>query len=501
MTIGTWLGANTEKRMRDDDDYGFDEDDDGEISPPTMRGSANLDPQDYARGPSGRGSSLLDDEIQEDTPSTPGRNPGAASAPDVGGTKDWSIIDAEDGPGMEATTYGAHPWGPGGATGYRPQSMQRTDMELRDTLLRDAHLGDADPTRQAKPMERDDMHNEPEVLETHDDVLVPPARWHGNRNQRPSNEGIPSDLIYDRDSYEYNNSSGDTIGSGVFDMEEGVTWRPRDGVFAHQFALPAYIGDEDEMGIQQSEMFDTTANEWRVVQPSAAGVPLSRTVEKYRPGYSPFVKRAAVPEMRPEVTGPRSHIEAFGRKTANLIVAEAKTQPLTARSQFVANAIEALGPGMAARASATAKKLVDMGYKPETALEDTIAHVVMHATVRDLQGAKRARGKLPNLDRLAGRIQKTKPQMQAAAAKHLGPLTKSTEKLKGDLGALFGSPAALGMGQVSEGSTSIVATPTLLTPRNLLLTAVVGIGGYYAWQNRKKIMRNARKLARKAGLR
>lgn len=488
--------------MRDaDDDYGFDEDD-GEISPPTMRGSANLDPQDYARGPSGRGSSLLDDEIQEDTPSTPGRNPGAATAPDVGGTNDWSIIDAEDGPGMEATTYGAHPWGPGGATGYRPTSMQRTDMALRDTLLRDAHLGDADLSRKPKPMERDDMHNEPEVLETNDNVEIMPPKWHGNRNERPSNEGIPRDTIYDRDSYEYSDSSGDTIGSGIFDMEEGVTWRPRDGQFAHQFALPAYIGDEDEMGIQQSEMFDTTANEWRVVQPSASGVPLSRTVDKYRSGYSPFVKRtAAMPEMRPEVTGPRSHIEAFGRKAANLIVAEAKAQPVAKRAQFVANAIESLGAGTAARTSATAKKLVEMGNNPQTALEDSIAHAVMHATVRDLQSAKRARGKFTNLDRLAARVQKTKPQMQAAAVKHLAPLAKNTSALKSDLGSLFSSPAALGMGQVAEGSTPAVITPTLFTPRNLVIGAVVSIGGYYAWQNRKKIMRNARKLARKAGLR
>lgn len=484
-----------------DDDYGFD-DDDGDMAVPTMRGSANLDPQDYARGPSGRGSSFLDDDLQEDTPSTPGRNPGAAAAPDIDGEDDWTISEAKDGPGMEATTYGNSPWGPGGAVGYRPESMKRTDMALRDTLLRDEGLGDADHTRTPKPAKRDDMHNEPEVLETEDGIEVPPARWHGNRNQRPSNAGIPSDLIYDRESYEYNNSSQDTIGSGVFDMEEGVTWRPRDGSFAHQFALPAYIGDEDELGVQQSEMFDTTANEWRVVQPSAGGVTLKTRVQEYKPGYSPFVKRA-VPEMRPEVTGPRSHIEAFGRKAAALVVAEAKARPPATRSQFVANAIEALGPGMAARASATAKKLVEMGHPPQTALEDTIAHAVMHAAVSDLQSAKRARGKLPNLDRLAGRVSQMKPQMQAAAVKHIAPLTQNTKALKSDLGALYGSPAALGMGQVSEGSSiSTVSAPmTLLTPRNLIITAVVGIGGYYAWQNRKKIARNAKRLARKAGLR
>jgi hypothetical protein len=486
-----------------DDDFDYD-DDDGDMSVPTMRGNANLDPQDYARGPSGRGSSFLDNDLQEDTPSTPGRNPGAASAPDIDGEDDWTIQEPEDGPGMEATTYGNQPWGPGSAVGYRPQSMQRTDMALRDSMLRGGPaMGDVDasvdPSRNPKPMKRDSMHDEPEVLETNDSVEVPPARWHGNRNQRPSNAGIPEDTIYDRESYEYNDSSQDTVGSGIFDMEEGVTWRPRDGSFAHQYALPAYIGDEDELGVQQSEMFDTTANEWRVVQPSAGGVTLKTRVDQYKPGYSPFVKRP-VPEMRPEVTGPRSHIEAFGRKTAALVVAEAKAQPPAARAQFLANAVEALGSGTAARASAVAKRLVDAGQSPATAVEDSVAHAIMSATVSDLQSSKRSLGKLPNLDRLASRVSRTRGQMQTAAVKHIAPLTRSTAALKGDLGALYGSPAALGMGQITDTSVSALSS-SLMTPRNLLIGAVVGLGGYYAWQNRKKIARNARKLARKAGLR
>jgi hypothetical protein len=486
-----------EQRMSDDD---YDFDDDGEMAVPTIRGNANLDPQDYARGPSGRGSSLLDDDLEEDTPSTPGRNPGAASAPDIDGDDDWDIQTPKDGPGMAATTYGNHPWGPGSAVGYRPQSMQRTDMALRDTHLRG--MGDVENEIKPKPMERDSMYDEPEVLEVDDNVEVPPARWHGNRNQRPSNAGIPSDIIYDRESYEYDDSSQDTIGSGIFDMEEGVTWRPRDGMFAHQYALPAYIGDEDELGVQQSEMFDTTANEWRVVQPSAGGVPLKTRVAEYKPGYSPFVKRP-VPEMRPEVTGPRSHIEAFGRATAALVVAEAKAQPPAKRAEFLARAVESLGPGMAARAGATAKKLVEGGQSPATAVEDSVAHAVMAAAVNDLKSANRVRGKLANLDRLAGCVRQTKAQMQQQAVKHIAPLTRDTEKLKNDLGALYASPAARGMGQVTEGGVTAPAAPaaTFFTPRNLIIGAVVGIGGYYAWQNRKKIVRNAKKIARKAGIR
>jgi hypothetical protein len=485
-----------------DDDFSFD-DDDGDMSNPTMRGNANLNPQDYARGPSGRGSSFLDNDLQEDTPSTPGRNPGAASAPDIDGESDWTIQEDEGGPGMAATTYGSHPWGPGSAVGYRPQSMQRTDMALRDSQLRggDGGMGDVETGRTPKPMNRDDMHDEPEVLQIEDTVAVQPARWTGNRNQRPSNVGIPEDTIYDRESFEYDDSSQNVIGTGIFGMEEGVTWRPRDGSFAHQYALPAYIGDEDELGVQQSEMWDTTANEWRVVQPSSGGVTIATSVPGFKPGFSPFVSRP-MPEMRPEVTGPRSHIEAFGRKTAALVIAEAKAQPPAARAPFLAKAIEALGPGTAARASATAKKLVESGASPTTAIEDSVAHAVMAATVNDLKSGNRANGKLANLDRLATCVSRTRPQMQAAAAKHIGPLAQDTAKLKSDLGALYSSPAAHGMGQITTGS-AITPPPatTLLTPMNLLIGAAVGIGGYYAWQNRKSITRNAKRLARKAGLR
>lgn len=484
-----------------DDDLDFD--DDGEMAIPTMRGNANLNPQDYARGPDGHSSSFLDDDLQEDTPSTPGRNPGAAAAPDLDDVDaSWAIQEPTDDPAMVATTFGAHPWGPGSAVGYRPQSMQRTDMALRDTQLRGG-MGDAESEMRPKPVERDDMHDEPEVLQVNDNAPVPPARWHGNRNQRPSNEGIPSDMIYDRESYEFNDSSQDTIGSGIFDMEEGVTWRPRDGSFAHQYALPAYIGDEDELGVQQSEMFDTTANEWRVTQPSAGGVSLKTRVERYKPGYSPFVKRQ-MPEMRPEVTGPRSHIEAFGRATAALIVKEAKAQPSVAkRAEFLTRAVDSLGPGMADRTAVTVKKLVQSGQEPNAAVEDAVAHAVMAATVNDLKSASRAQGKLGSLDRLASRVSQTRGMMQQHALKHIAPLTRDTTKLKNDLGALYASPAAHGMGQVTSGSAAAPASTqtALLTPRNLLIGAVIGIGGYYAWQNRKKIVRNAKRLARKAGLR
>lgn len=458
--------------MNDD----FDFEDDGELRTPTMRGNANLDPQDYSRGPSGRGSSILDDELQEDTFSTPGRNPGAASAPDIDGTSSWTISEDDDGPGMDQTTYGAHPWGPSAGAGYRPHSMARTDQALRDSNLGDVNT---DPIRSPKTMKRDDMHSEPEVLHSDDATEVQEARWSGNRNQRPSNVGIPEDTEYDRESFEYDDSSQNVIGTGIFGMEEGVTWRPRDGSFAHQYALPAYIGDEDEMGIQQSDMWDTTANEWRVTQPSGGGVPFARSVNSYKPT-----------EMRPETTGPRSHIEAFGRETAKAIIAEAQSTPPVARAAVIERALTALQPGSAAKVASTAKFLVDGGQAPQAALEDTIAHVVMNAAARDLRS-----GKCVRLDRLAAVSRHAKPRMQLSAAKHLGPLLKNKKSLHADMAALVASPALQGMGQVDVGQTTSV-----FTPRNLIIAGVLGVGGYYAWTHRKSIARNARRMARKVGI-
>jgi len=471
--------------------------DEGELALPTMRGNANLNAEDYARGPRGTRSSILDDDLEEDTPSTPGRNPGAAAAPDIDGTSSWQVQDDDDEPGMDQTTYGAHPWGPSAGTGYRPQSMQRTDAALRDSNLGDVGT-DNDPTRRPKRMERDDMHSEPEVMEVDDSVQISHPGWTGNRNQRPSNQGIPADTMYDRESYEYDDSSQDTIGSGIFDMEEGVTWRPRDGSFAHQYALPAYIGDEDELGVQQSEMFDTTANEWRVTQPSAGGVALKTRVQNLKPGFSPFVKRP-VAELRPEVTGPRSHVEAFGRAAAKLVVAEAKSQAPAARGVFIESATKALGPTASENVAKVAKTLVDMGHSPETALEDTLAHAIMHATARDLQNG---RGSLPSLDRLAGRVRRTRGAMQKEALKHIAPLVKSKPAKQADLSCLYRSPAASGMGQVSTDATATSAATsgsTLFTTRNLIIAGLLGAGGYWAWTNRKTITRNAKRWARKAG--
>ena len=471
-----------------EEDFGYD----GALERPTMRGSANLDVQDYQDifGP----SSILDDGLQEDVPSTPGRYPGAASATDIDGTSDFDMLEVPggmDAPGMKQTEYGSYPWGPGSSTGYRPYSQQRTGMELRA-------LGDDAPVQKPeRRMEHDDMAQEPEVINAVAVQEVGPwnKEWHGMRNQQPSNAEIDPMTIYDRTSYEHNDSSQSVIGSGIFSMEEGVAWRPRDGMFANQNAYPAYIGEEDELGVQQSELWDSTAEEWRVTQPTAGGVPLARKVAHMKG--SPF---AGMPEMRPEVTGPRSHVEAFGRKASRNLMVEASQYKVADRGRFLTAAMDALGPGGSARCKKAADALARAGYPPAVALEDAMAHCIMHAAVKDLtQKQKGNASQLPRLDKMASKARKQAPQMREAAGQHLAPLTANGNKLREDLGALYGSPAARGMGIVTdEGPPSADAPQAtgMLTTRNVVIGAGVGLGAYLLFSNRKKIVKNLKKWSK-----
>lgn len=484
--------------MEDEFDNLFD--DDGELEIPTMRGSANLDVEDY-QGYDGS-SQILDDELQEDIPSTPGRNPGAAAATDVEGTDDFDFLSVPggmDAPGMKQTAWGSHPWGPGSSSGYRPYSQQRTGMDLRA-------LGAEDESQMPamKPVERDSMHDEPEVINAVpvEEPVSWDEQWHGGRNQQPSNDQIDPMTMYDRTSYEYDDSSQDTIGNGIFSMEEGVTWRPRDGSFSHKFALPAYIADEDELGVQQSEMWDSTAGEWRVTQPSASGVALARRVNRMKPAYSPFASDQPPVQMRPEVTGPRSHIEAFGRKAARCLMLEAQAHTPGNRGRFLKNALDALGPNGAARAKAAADRLIAMGYRQDVAFEDAAAHLVMHAATKDLTDKRRARrpASLPRLDAMSKNVVSKASALRKAAVDHVGPLTQNGEALRKDLGALYHSPAGRGMGQVAEGNgePEVPANGNgndgVFTTRNVLIAGGVGLGAWFLFANRKKIAKNVKKI-------
>lgn len=471
-------------------------DDAGELAEPTMRGEANLDVQDY-QGWDGS-SSILDDELEEDTPSTPGFNPGAASATDVEGTSDFDMIHGDmSAPGMKQTDYGSYPWGPGSSEGYRPYSQQRTGMDLR-ALGADNEHGMPAP----KPMEKDSMHDEPEVINAVNVKRAVPwaQEWKGEQNRAPSNAEVDPMTLYDRTSYEYEDSSQDTIGSGIFGMEEGVAWRSRDGMFANQFAMPAYLADEDELGVQQSEMWDSTAGEWRVTQPTAGGVALARRTAHLKPAYSPFASdQPQHPQMRPEVTGPRSHIEAFGRKTARALVGEARTRRPAERGAFLKAALDALGPAGAAKAKAAADRLVKLGYRPDVAFEDAAAHLVMHAAAQDLAKPKASRSALPRLDKMSKKLVTKGGEVRKAAVDHLLPLSQDKQALKKDLGALYASPAARGMGDVVNGDSSTVPTAEpggLLTTRNVLIAGGVGLGAYFLFANRKKIAKNLKKIVK-----
>jgi hypothetical protein len=313
------------------------------------------------------------------------------------------------------------------------------------------------------------------------------------RNQEPSNAEIDPMTIYDRTSYEHNDSSQNVIGSGIFAMEEGVTWRPRDGMFADQNALPAYIGQEDELGVQQSAMWDSTAKEWRVTQVTAGGVPLARKVGHMKTPAG----LGAMPEMRPEVTGPRSHVEAFGRKAARSLITESNQHRPADRGRFLSAAMNALGPGGSARCQRAADALTRMGYEPAVALEDAMAHCIMHASVKDLtQKRKGNASQLPRLDRMGSKMRAQAHQMREAASQHLAPLTANGHELRKDLGSLYGSPAARGMGTVSEEGTPSADAPKangVFTTKNVMIAGGLGVVGYMLFANRKKIAKNLKK--------
>lgn len=474
--------------------------DDGLLEKPTMRGNANIDLEDYV-GSDTEGT-FLDDELME-TP--PRGQQGAAPAPDVEGTSQFEMLEEDpSAPGMQQTTYGDHPWGAGSGTGYRPFSQETTDLS-----------GDSAATATKLA-----------IRATSPDSEVPVKNFKAHqRNQMPSNADIDPLTIYDRESYEYDDSPGNVIGSGTFDMEEGMTNRPRDGIFANQFAEPAYIEDEDADGIQQSEMWDVEADNWRVTQVNASGVPLSRRSVALRPApkrFSPFVRQDEEPRaqlapmpkvanMRPEVTGPRSHIEAFGRKTAKLMVDEARMIPAgRQRSEFLARATEALGPKMSLKAKLVADRLIKLGFPPDMALEDTLAHCVMHATMNDLrERAQKGTPALPRLDNMAVNLRANQAGIRKAAVDHLQPLVADAKKLQTDLGTFFRSPAALGMGDVVQAAEPAVAPGTppaaqpaarpsaLLTPRNVIIGgAVIGIGYLAATRTEagRKVTANVRSM-------
>ena len=395
---------------------------------PTMRGNANLDIQDYA-DISSEGT-FLDDDLQEDVRSTPGS--GAAPAPDVEGTSQYEMEPEYDGPDAQQTTFGASPWGPGAGGGYRPMSMARTDLS----------------------------GNEDAAEITVDSVMKVSQYQPSQMNRMPSNADVDPETMYDRTSYEFASGSDAVIGNGIFEMEEGVTWRAEDGSFSHQYAFPAYIAEEDELGTQQSEMFDVVADNWRVVQPSGGGVTFSTTVPRLRGRpmidrtYSPFTNH-----LRPGTLNQSSRIEKFGRDAASVVLLEAASKASPAdRQAFLVRAIGSLGPGMAEKCHKVAERMIRMGMPAQKALQDTIAHCAMHAAISDLSSGRQGT-RLPSLDAMGAHVVKNKAKLRKSAVENLAPLTKNKAAAKADIAKLYQSPAAAGMGEVASEPAAPASAP------------------------------------------
>jgi hypothetical protein len=392
--------------------------------------------------------------------------------------EDFDLLGSDEGEiGANVSEHGSYPWKPGGGGGYRPASMH-TDLSGSDsTPDREIAVRMAD---QALPAHRARLEQ---------------------RNRQPSNRGIDPATIYDDSSFEFSGDPQNVIGTGIFSNEEGVVWNPRDGSFANDYALPAYIGQEGNLDVQQSQMWDSVANNWRVVQPSGGGVTFSTRVNGLKPTQSPFTDQQW--SMRPERTGPRSHIEAFGRAAAKAVVDEARLMPQPAmRAMFLTQATEALGVGQAAKCRQVAERLVQMGYSPDTALEDTLAHCVMHATMRDIADRSKGKAGLPRIDKMSAKVRANSGQIRQAVASHVAPLAMDQAAAKSDMSALVSSPAAAGMGQVA-----VPDAPATNTSRNLLLgAAAVGLGYLFLTKTeqgqavQKNVGKHARKFARKIGV-
>jgi hypothetical protein len=330
--------------------------------------------------------------------------------------------DPMTGPGYDQTTYGANPWGTGAGGGYRPMSQARTD---------DAPLGSAEAQRLA-----------------------------GSRRmaaQQPSNAAIDPETIYDRQSYEY--ESGNVIGAGIFDMPEGVTWNANDGVFANHYALPEYIAREPSMYPAQSQMIDSQTGLPTVVQPSAGGVQLAMEAPPGTQVYSPFTQmgpqtnRTPVPRV-PYSQTPRGMsgvpaangaVESFGQEAAVALIRRAAMMKAPQREQFIARAMQVLGPERARAAGAAIGRLMNMGYPSSHVVEQVFAHGVMHAVASEMAHVARTGTPVPPQQSVvraatAAAAEVGTQQQLARAAQRVVPALTNAQAARGELSAFGAAP-------------------------------------------------------------
>lgn len=397
----------------------------------------DTDDLDAAFGPGNAISSSSEgsDFSMDEGPDEIGAGPATDLEPYVPSTRDAS-------PDEKETDHGSHPWGAGGSSGYRPMSMSMTDRSM----------GEANEQKSVKSVQQQHIQE--------------------------ASRGIDPLTIYDRDAQSWN-YGGDTVGHGIFDMEESGGNLPGYGIFGNQYAMPGYLAREPIMDVAESEMWDIEAGDWRVVQPSAGGVPLSRRT------FSPFAKDGKRPaswtQLRPVPSGPQSHIEAYGRGAASIVMFAAKRIPdVKMRSMFIDQALNSLGPRAKTIATKTVQKLIQFGYPSEKALEDTVAHLIMHATAKEMRWGSH----LPHLDILVQRTGAWGRNIAQHASETIGPIVNNAEQKKVDLGRLFNSPAGQAMGRLGEDvpAPASPSSSSILTPKNLLIGGVVAVGGYFLWQ-------------------
>lgn len=382
---------------------------------------------------------LDDNEIALDTPMHLGPYAGDDGADDF---EDLDNLPEVVGGQMSQTDFGAHPWGAGAGIGYRPMSLARTDQ---------APLGSTDDHG---------LSQERAMLETAGEIAASSSAP-GRRPtpQEMAHPDVDATTLYDRSSYEPHTDDGwmdpVTMGTGIFDMPEGATFRPDQGIFAHTYALPRYLAEEPETEPYASQAIDLNTGLPRVMQPSAAGVQLmGRGTMPYSPFLPPAYGQSAQVRTQPGVPMPRSglgstasqgtrRIEVFGHRSADLMLKAVtqRCQAASERGQFICNALEYLGPQRSRLAMQAVERLTRMGYPSEHVTRKALATMIMHETWSDL---RKTGGQGPNplpavtnLGRALGSV-----DMLFAAKQFIEPLTSVMGQVEAEVAQYEGSTAA-----------------------------------------------------------
>lgn len=426
--------------------------------------------------------SLEEGELEIDAPMHFGPYAGDNGSSDLSDLDDLASLPEVVGGAMSQTDFGAHPWGPGSGIGFRPMSLARTDQ---------APLGNADD---------DGLSQERAMLETAGEIAASSSAP-GRRPtpQEMAHPDVDATTLYDRSSYEPHDNEGwmepVTSGTGIFDMPEGATFRPDQGIFAHQYALPTYLAEEPETEPYATSAIDLNTGLPRVMQPSAAGVQLrGSTTQAYSPFAPPAYGQSAQVRTQPGVPMPRSglgaapttlmgqlgtrRIEVFGSKSADLML-QAVTQRCRSqdqRGQFICNALDYLGPQRSLLAMQAVERLTKMGYPSEHVTRKVLATMIMHETWSDLRRTGgRGANPLPavtNLGRALGSV-----DMLFAAKQFMEPLTSVMGQVEAEVAQYEGSTAA----QEAASLLTPPPAPTSGVPKVAL--AIGGIAaGWLGWK-------------------